>query len=156
MPAGRPSSYCSEYDQQAYKLCLLGAVDAELADFFEVSETTINNWKIEHPEFLESIKRGKATADAEVANSLYERAKGARWIEQQAFKVKHVKYQDGKRLSEDEEVVTVPVECASPPDTTACIFWLKNRKSGGWRDKQEVTGENGGPIQFVVTRAGRP
>ena len=43
------------YAEQARKLCLLGT-DAELADFFEVSESTINNWKFDYPEFSESIK----------------------------------------------------------------------------------------------------
>lgn len=53
----RPTKYQEAYAEQARKLCLLGCTDAELADFFEVSEATINNWKLEYPEFLESIKR---------------------------------------------------------------------------------------------------
>lgn len=53
----RPTKYQEAYAEQARKLCLLGYTDAELADFFEVSEATINNWKLEYPEFLESIKR---------------------------------------------------------------------------------------------------
>lgn len=71
---GRPTSYRKEYAEQAFKLCLLGFTDAELADFFGVSETTINNWKNAHPEFLESLKRGKSVADAEVAHTLYQTA----------------------------------------------------------------------------------
>ena len=57
--AGRPTNYKKEYDEQAYKLCLLGATDKEMADFFNVKEQTINNWKKNHPSFFESIKRGK-------------------------------------------------------------------------------------------------
>ena len=42
---GRPTDYKPEYCEQATKLCKLGATDAELGDFFEVTEQTINNWK---------------------------------------------------------------------------------------------------------------
>ena len=53
---GRPTRYKQEYAEQALKLCRLGAKDSELADFFQVSEQTINAWKKAHPEFLESLK----------------------------------------------------------------------------------------------------
>ena len=71
MGAGRPTEYRPEYAEDTRKLCLLGFTDAQLADFFDVSEATINNWKIAHPEFLESIKKGKEVADCEVVQSLY-------------------------------------------------------------------------------------
>ena len=73
---GRPTAYRKKYDKLALNYCLLGATDKELADFFEVSERTINAWKAAQPTFLQSIKRGKAQADAEVASRLYERACG--------------------------------------------------------------------------------
>src|SRR5690606_21525869 len=85
---GRPSLYRPEYAEQARKLCLLGATDKQLADFFNVTEQTINGWKIDFPEFFESLRAGKMKADAEVASKLYDRAIGAEWVEQQAFKVK--------------------------------------------------------------------
>jgi hypothetical protein len=155
MAGGRPSSYHPEYAAQVEKLCLLGATDAEIAVFFDVCEATVNNWKQEFPEFLESIKKGKTIADIDIASKLHERACGAEWIEDQAFKIKKVHYDDkGKKVLETEEVITVPVRRAAPPDTTAGIFWLKNRKRTEWRDKYEHTGEDGGPIQFTLTRAG--
>ena len=139
MPAGRPTEFQPDFVDQARKLCLLGATDAQLADFFEVSETTINNWKNQFPEFLESVKSGKKIADAQVASSLFGRATGAEWTEDTAIKVKKVTYtENGKRSAEVEEVVTVPVRCSAPPDTTACIFWLKNRKADEWRDRAEL------------------
>jgi len=98
--AGAPTKYSAEMNEQVTKLCLLGATDVELASFFGVCEKTINNWKHDHPEFLQSIKDGKENADARVAKSLYQTAL------------------DG--------------------NTTAQIFWLKNRRSKEWRDKQEV------------------
>lgn len=152
--AGRPTEFKPEFVEQAQKLCLLGATDAQLGEFFDVSETTINNWKLAHPEFLESLRAGKRIADAEVAASLFNRAKGAVYQTQQAFKVKTVKFDDkGKRCSETEEVVTIPVTIVEPPDTTACAFWLKNRQPDDWRDKQDLehTGKDGGPIQAAIT-----
>ena len=50
MGAGRPTEYRPEYAEDTRKLCLLGFTDAQLADFFDVSEATINNWKLAHPD----------------------------------------------------------------------------------------------------------
>jgi hypothetical protein len=139
-PGGRPTLYRPEFEEQVYKLCLLGAIDKDIADFFEVSVATINTWKHEHPKFLESIRNGKRVADTNVAHSLYKRATGAEYTTHQAFKVKRVEYDEkGKKISEAEEVITVPVDCAVPPDTTAASFWLKNRASDIWRDRVEMT-----------------
>lgn len=134
----RPSKYQHDFAKQAEQLCTLGATDSMLANFFEVSTTTIDNWKNAHPEFLGSLKRGKLEADLKVANSLYSRACGAEWVEQQAFKVRRVEYENGKRLLEVETIETVDVLKRTAPDTTACIFWLKNRQPAEWRSVQPV------------------
>lgn len=123
---GRPSKYKPEFNSQAAKLCKLGATDRELADFFEVSESTLNLWKSEHPDFSESLKRGKAESDARVEQSLYRRALG---YSHDAVKILMTKDGDVYR----EEYVE-----HYPPDTTACIFWLKNRQPDQWRDKFDV------------------
>ncbi|EMN6132510.1 terminase [Salmonella enterica] len=122
---GRPSAYKPEYAEQARKLCLLGHTDAELAAFFEVSEQTINAWKHAHPDFLESIKKGKQVADGNVADRLYQRAMG------------YVAPDIDIRVIENQ-IVETPLEKHYPPDTTAAIFWLKNRQKDKWRDKQVV------------------
>lgn len=122
---GRPSKYKPEYSAQAYKLCLLGATDKDLAKFFEVEESTLNNWKKDHPEFLESIKEGKDQADAVVAQSLFHRATGY------SHKDVDIRMYKGK-------IVTTPLTKHYPPDSTAAIFWLKNRQPEKWRDKQEI------------------
>ncbi len=129
---GRPTKYDVKYNEQVYKLCLLGATDIELADFFDVSEATINNWKLEHSEFLESIKRGKETADATVAESLYKRANG-------------YEHPDVDIKMYEGQIITTELTKHYPPDTTAAIFWLKNRKSRYWRDKAEI--EHSGEIK---------
>lgn len=127
-PVGRPSAYRPEYAEHAFKLCLLGASDADLADFFEVQESTVNNWKRSQPEFLESLKRGKREADSRIAGSLYHRALG---YEHDAVKI----VADAKTGAEKQ----VPYIERYPPDTAAAIFWLKNRRPDLWREKQEVT-----------------
>lgn len=126
---GRPSKYKEEYAEQAYKLCLLGATDKELADFFKVGEKTINNWKSKVPDFLQSLKAGKDQADAVVASKLYHRAIGYEHPEDKVF-------------NNEGEPLVVPTIKHYAPDTTACIFWLKNRQSAKWRDKteQEING----------------
>jgi len=137
--AGRPTSFKPEYVEQAEKLAKLGATDAQLADFFEVDVRTVGNWKVAHPEFFQSLKAGKEEADARVEQSLFQRAIG---YEQDAVKIFMPAGADQPVYAKYREVVA--------PDTTACIFWLKNRKSGEWRDKQEheVSGEVG--IKRVV------
>jgi hypothetical protein len=144
-PVGRPTDYNPEYDKQAYKLALMGATDGELADFFETSEVTLNAWKKQFPEFLKSIKEGKKIADAEIATKLYERAYGAEWIEERAFKLKD---QTASGVF-TERIEVVPVICKAPPDTQAISLWLRNRQSGKWRDKQEI--DHGGQIDNPIT-----
>lgn len=133
----RPTSYKNEYVEQAYKLALLGLKDTEIAKYFGVKEQTLNNWKSSHPEFFESLKKGKLNADGEVVKSLYNRAVGSVVKIQQAIKVKNVYYENGKKLSEKENVEIVELNQELPPDTTACIYWLKNRQPEKWRDKVE-------------------
>lgn len=123
--AGRPTKYQESYNRQAEKLCLLGSTDKDMADFFEVDESTINRWKIEYPEFCESIKRGKISADANVASRLYKRAIG-------------YEHDEDKIFNNNGSPLIVPTIKHVQPDTTAAIFWLKNRQPARWRDKQEV------------------
>lgn len=134
---GRPPLYKSEFALQAFNYCLLGATDADLAIFFEVQESTVNNWKNKYPDFLESIKKGKDLADAEIARRLFDRAKGVTINVQQAFKVKTITYNEEGKRCEVESIEVVNLQQEQAPDTTAGIFWLKNR-SRNWRDKKEV------------------
>lgn len=135
--AGAPTLYKEEYNEQVTKLCLLGATDKDIADFFNVCEASVNNWKNAHPEFLESIRQGKIVADMEVANSLYKTTQDRTVIEQQAFKTKNVDWVDGKRI-ESEVVEIVDVEKVIPADFRSQQFWLKNRRADSWKDKTEV------------------
>lgn len=124
MALGRPSKYKPEYVEQARKLCALGATDSQLADFFGVAVSTISLWKVEHSDFSDALKMAKEEADAKVEQSLYRRALG---YEHDEVDIRVV----------DHAIVQTPVRKIYPPDTTAAIFWLKNRKPGQWRDKVE-------------------
>jgi hypothetical protein len=136
---GRPSRYKQEYAEQAYKLCLLGAKDEDLADFFGVQVSTLNNWKKAHKDFMESLKEGKDIADATISESLFHRAKGYSHPEDKIF------------CSKDGDVTTVATTKHYPPDTTACIFWLKNRQKEHWRDVKEQRIDNpAGAAQAVA------
>jgi hypothetical protein len=126
----RPSKYKEEYAAQVYKLCLLGATDKELADFFNIDEATLNLWKEKHQEFSESLKKGKFEADATVASKLFHRATGYEHPEIITASFQGI-------ITDTKEVIK-----HYPPDTTAAIFWLKNRQRDKWRDKQEVESTN--------------
>lgn len=134
MPAGRPTKYDESYNEQAYKLCLLGFTDDELAEFFEVNEDTINEWKVVHPEFSVSVKRGKHIADADVAVSFHKRATGYTFEEKT--------YEDGQ--------LTRVVEKEMAPDAGAALNWLKNRQKTKWTDSKVLAGDSDNPLQVTI------
>ena len=125
-PPNRPSCYTDKYAEQAYKLALLGATNKEMADFFEVCEDTIYEWKKVFPDFSESIKKGKIKADSEIASKLYHRAKG-------------YEHEETKVFCHEGEIVTYDVVKHYPPETGAIAFWLKNRQPKTWRDSHDFT-----------------
>lgn len=135
---GRPPSYKPEYIEQARKLCELGATDVELANFFGVERTSIWRWSSRYPEFAAALKTGKAAADDRVEQSLYHRAVGYTYDAEKVFQFQG-------------QIVRAPVVEHVPPDTTAMIFWLKNRKQAEWRDRHEHTGADGGPLHVHIT-----
>lgn len=132
---GRPSSYKPEYAVQAAKLTKLGATDRDLAEFFQVCQATIDNWKITQSEFLGSLKLGKDESDGAIERSLYNRAKGYSFESEEVF-------------CKDGEVTRVAIVKHVPPDPTSMIFWLKNRKRLEWRDRHEV--ENDGTVTVKI------
>lgn len=124
---GRTTKYKPEYAEEARKYCLLkGATDADLANHFEVSETTVKDWYKRYPEFLTSVKAGKSGADMNVAEGFYKRATGIEFTEVT------------RELLEDRLTVTKEVTKLIPPDAGAALNWLKNRQPDDWRDKVEV------------------
>ncbi len=136
---GRPSPYMGGYSSSfpdlGRKLALLGAKDAQMAAVFGVGEATLKRWKDEHPEFRSALSEGKEQADAGIAASLYHRAMG-------------YEHPDTDIRVVNGEIVQTRITKHYPPDTTACIFWLKNRQREQWRDKIEtgVTDKDGNDI----------
>lgn len=130
------NKYKPEYVEQVYKLCLLNAIDRELADFFEVSVDTIRNWSIRHPEFDAAKRAGKMKADAEVASKLFSRAIGCSVKKQRVLN-------NGSVVDYYEEL---------PPDTRAIEYWLQCRNHDKWNSKQQVelSGNQENPLAFLL------
>ncbi len=131
-PGGRPSLYRPEFAKQARKLADMGATDEQLADFFEVTIQTIKNWYSEKEEFFSAVMGSKRHADKRVQRSLYQRAVG-------------YTYEAKKIFQHNGQIIEAPYHEHVPPDTTAMIFWLKNRQPKEWRDKREH--EMGGAVE---------
>jgi hypothetical protein len=125
---GRPTAYKPEYCELAHNYCLLGATAEELAGFFGVTRGTINNWIASIPEFAAALREGRDLADGRIARCLYKRAMGY------DHKVKRITECRG-------EEKTLTTELHFPPDTHACIFWLRNRRRRNWNLRAEALTE---------------
>jgi len=120
---GRPTKYKGEdTDQLAYKLCLLGATNEQIAEVLDVNVDTVYEWQNRHESFSDALKRGKIVADAEIAQALYHRAKG-------------YSHPDLHITNYQGSITETEITKHYPPDTGAAFIWLKNR--AGWKDKQE-------------------
>ena len=103
-----------------------GLTDEQLANNIGINVATLYTWKKKYDEINEALKRGKEVVDIEVENSLLKAAKGYFVDEEKTY------------ISEVNGVVTKRKEITKKyiaPNTTAQIFWLKNRKPIEWRDK---------------------
>lgn len=129
--------YQPDMPQRAYKLCLLGLTNEQLATAFGVRMPTIEYWLAHKPEFREAVENGRRVADSNVAESLYIKATGFHYTEKQV-----------KVTGDDKEVTTTTKYL--PPDAKAAIFWLKNRDRERWSDRVEnqITGKDGGPVEI--------
>lgn len=128
----------SKWDEIKDKLILVegwardGLTDELIAEKLGIATSTLYEYKKKYSEFSEALKRGKDVIDRQVENALLKRALGYAYVE------------TTRELDNDGRlVVTKEVTKEVNPDTTAQIFWLKNRKPKSWRDKQEIehTGE---------------
>lgn len=119
-----------------------GLTDKDIAEKkIGVSERTFCRWKNKHPAIVSALKEGKAPADVDVEDSLYESATGHYVTEERPIKVKTTKKKDGMEITE-EHVEVVTVKRYVEPVVVAQIFWLKNRKPEYWRDKREANDTN--------------
>jgi hypothetical protein len=129
-PVGRPSKYLPEYARVALVAAKLGATDPDLAALIGVNINTIKLWSVQHPKFSAARMAGKAAYDDRIEHSLASRALGYEHDETD------IRVINGK-------IVKTPIRKHYPPDPTAAIFWLKNRRGAAWRDKveQEIKAE---------------
>lgn len=118
---GRPPLYRPDHCDLAREHCLLGATNAELAEVFDVAPRTIDNWVANYPDFAAAVREGRRRADAKVAAKLYARAIGFEHKVERTFLYRG-------------EPKSFTVTVAYPPDTQACMFWLRNRRRADWRD----------------------
>lgn len=122
---GRPTTYKPEYAKLAQDYCERGLTDWEISRIIGCEVKAISEWRAKHSEFADALKSGKTVADERVERSLYSRAVGYHFDAVKIFNDK------------DTGIVYAPYVEHVPPDTTACIFWLKNRRRDLWRDKHE-------------------
>ena len=127
---GRPTKATKEIKKQIERLAQKGFIDAEMAQFFDITQQTLDNWKKADPKFFGSIKKAKELPDAEVVQALFDRAKGYRYLDE-----------DGN-------------EKRYPPDPVSMIFWLKNRQPKKWRDNKslEHTGKDGKDLTIQIMK----
>nr|DAR08426.1 MAG TPA: terminase small subunit [Caudoviricetes sp.] len=103
-----------------------GLTDKQIAAKIGISKQTFYDWQKRYPDFSDSLKRGKEVIDRKVENALLKRALGYSYDE-----ITEITDEKGRTTT---KVITKQVI----PDTTAQIFWLKNRKPNEWREKREV------------------
>lgn len=123
--AGQPEKYKNSFTRTAYRLALLGLTNQQMAEILEISRESLNVYMQKYKKFSDAIHRGKAIADAEIANSLYHRAKGYEKEEEELFTYRGDVVK-GKKIKH------------YAPDTTAATFWLRARQPELWRDRVEI------------------
>lgn len=115
-----------------------GLTDEQLAAKIGITTTTLYDWKNKYPVISEALKRGKEVVDVEVENALLKRAMGYEYTETRT------------ETADDGTVKTIVMQKTMPPDTTAQIFWLKNRRPAVWRDKQQVEHSTDKPFEVNI------
>lgn len=134
----------SRYEEIKDKLILIkgwamdGLTNKQIAKNLGISQKTLYEWQNQYSEFREALKKGKEVANREVENALFKKATGYEYKE-----TKVITNPDGSTRIEN----TIKHQA---PDTTAAIFWLKNRKPDQWRDKQEV--EHSGGMEHRISK----
>ena len=110
-----------------------GLTDEQIAINLGINEATLYRYKKEYCEFCEALKKGKDIADAQVVNALFKTATGFTYYEDIATATGEV----------------VQAQRYAKPNTTAQIFWLKNRQPDRWRDKTEVKADIAQTVVFT-------
>lgn len=127
-----------------------GLTDEQIAtEKIGVSERSFTDWKSRFPSLSSALKKGKAPVDTEVENALLKKARGYTVTVKKAIKIRTKKQLAGRGTIEEEHIEYIDDEVYIPPDTTAQIFWLKNRRPDKWRDKPDGFNEDNEPVKVV-------
>lgn len=110
-----------------------GLTDEQIAKNMGVGYSTLQTWKANYQDIQDTLKKNKEIVDYEVENALLKRALGYGYTETTRERMFN------EETGEYELVTTKEVHKEIAPDTTAGIFWLKNRKPDEWRDKRDVS-----------------
>ena len=139
---GRPTKLTEKAKNAFRMMAEKGLTEKEMALCFDIDESTLTKWKQRNEKFFTSLKDWKLTADAQVEKSLFMRAKG--------FKIPsvHISNHQG-------DITQTVIQKYYPPETLAGIFWLKNRQPAKWRDRKEVSGPDGAPLEIGIISYGK-
>ena len=127
-----------------------GLTDEQICHNMGIHVATLCDWKNRFPQLSESLKKGKAPVDQQVENALFKRAIGYQYEEI----ITDVEEYPTAQVDENGQTIvkeirkTRTILKTALPDTTAQIFWLKNRRPDRWRDKQEMS-VNAEPVQII-------
>ncbi len=135
---GRPSNYRPEYALFAKQLCEQGATDAEVAYILRIGRSTLYEWLARYPDFRDALRLGKQPANVRVERAFYERCVGYEVETEKVFQY----LGQPVRATTTEHV---------PADPSAAFNWLCNRDPENWRNRRELTGAGGGPIDLKTT-----
>jgi hypothetical protein len=124
-----------------------GFSDKEIAEKkIGVSVRTFTEWKARFPAIWSALKEGRLPADYAVEDSMHKSATGYIVKLKKPIKLKTKKQLKDKGTIEEERIEYADEEIYIPPNVTAQIFWLKNRRRDKWRDKPEGTEALENPI----------
>ena len=115
-----------------------GLTDEQIAHNMGIAYSTFRTWRDKEPAILAALKKGKAPVDIEVENALLKRAQGYTVTVKKPVKVKTRRQLKDKGTIEEEHIEFVEEEVYVPPDTTAQIYWLNNRRPDRWRTRKAV------------------
>ena len=101
-----------------------GLTNEQIANNIGINVKTLYDWKNKKSDICNALKKGKEVVDIEVENALLKKALGYTIMLRK------------QKVTKDGDVIDIEEEVHIPPDTTAQIFWLKNRKPKNWKDKQ--------------------
>lgn len=133
-----------------------GLTDEQIARKIGINPATLYKWLDKYGEIGKAIKKGKAPVDIEVENALLKKALGFSIKIKKPIKIRTKKQLKDKGTIEEERIEYAEEEVYIPPDTTAQIFWLKNRRPDKWRDKpKEVTQEETADDGFLAALNGK-